>query len=596
MKVVTIPKNFENAQTTSYSRLKIWFCDRLRTAHKNATTLIQISIALAAIFQISCETKPALPTFKEAFLDDEEKVADFFQNRFPEEDLIALDSGWFFLDMDSLPGIHRTWPEHYQQTSAVSFPHRLPYPNHSMWYLWEGMLEPGLLLINADDGAQLRINGKRILRSPEGNFFSQDAQGMVRLEIRVVNNAMAGGLRAVHLFPQASVKTWEENKIQIRQEVLIKRKFELLQDSALRNELEELSFSEQATLLSEYPILFTLPVLIIGTDGKPFVRWVSESAGKAVLQLDNGKRLETSSSDGIFTFNLEHRTGTSFKLYQGKSYQGSYSMEVRDFSDGIKIALWGDSQGGWQTFRRIADGIGLHNADLSVGAGDLVNNGSEDWAYPRFLQLLSRMQTPQLLVPGNHDYDGYYDDLYAEQMNDYLFTPGQSTFGMQQFGLVSVITLDPNENFPVSVPENTRQWKWLKEQMESETWKNSWWKILVVHQPPYSQGWPGYEGEWSMRQLIVPYLHEGLIDLVVAGHTHDYERLTLTFSENPVHFLVVGGAGGGLEPPDAQSDQPKMDRLIKKHHFGILDIDSSRMHFSAYDLKGVLLDEITIRK
>jgi len=51
MKVVTIPKNFENAQTTSYGRLNIWFCDRLRTAHKNATTLIQISIALAALFQ-----------------------------------------------------------------------------------------------------------------------------------------------------------------------------------------------------------------------------------------------------------------------------------------------------------------------------------------------------------------------------------------------------------------------------------------------------------------------------------------------------------------------------------------------------------------
>lgn len=457
-------------------------------------------------------------------------------------------------------------------------------------------MEPGLLLINADDGAQLRINGKRILRSPKGDFFSQDVQGKCKLEIRVVNNAMAGGLRRVHLIPQAAVENWDKNKIQIRQEVLVKRKLELLQDTALTDELVELPFSEQATRLSEYPILFSLPVMIIGTDGKPFVRWLSESAGTAVLHLDNGERLEISSSDGIFTVNLEPGTGISFKLYQGKSYQGRYTMEVRDFSESIKIALWGDSQGGWLTFRQIANGMRLHDADLSVGAGDLVNNGSEVMAYHRFLQLLSHMQTPQLLVPGNHDYDGYYDDLYAQQMNDYLFTPGQSTFGMQQFGLVSVITLDPNENFPVSIPEDTRQWKWLEEQMESETWKKSRWKMIVVHQPPYSQGWPGYEGEWSLRQLIEPYLHKGLVDLVVAGHTHDYERLTLTFSGNPVLFLVVGGAGGGLEPADAQSDQPQMDRLIKKHHFGILDIDSSRMHFAAYDLEGGLMDEVSIGK
>lgn len=206
------------------------------------------------------------------------------------------------------------------------------------------------------------------------------------------------------------------------------------------------------------------------------------------------------------------------------------------------------------------------------------------------------MQTPQLLVPGNHDYDGYYDELFARQLNQFLSHPEKPTYGMQLFGPVAIMSLDPNVNFPVSVLKGSSQGKWLERQMESSTWQQAAWKILVLHQPPYSQGWPGYQGEWTIRQLLEPYFHRGLVDLVVAGHTHDYERVAFDFSDHTVHFLVVGGAGGGLEPVGKQSDYPQMDRLIKKHHYGILEIDSSRMHFKAYDLEGNTMDELIIEK
>lgn len=70
----------------------------------------------------------------------------------------------------------------------------------------------------------------------------------------------------------------------------------------------------------------------------------------------------------------------------------------------------------------------------------------------------------------------------------------------------------------------------------------------------------------------------------------------MDFSGHPVHFLVIGGAGGGLEPKEEQSDYPQMDQLIKKHHYGILEIDSSRMHFKAYDLEGNSMDELITGK
>lgn len=550
----------------------------------------------SVLFLQACHAELEIPTYREALFADDKKAADFFQTQLPDDLLVTLDSGWIFLSQDSLTGIHREWPAPFSQPEPVVLPHRLPLPNHSLWYHWEGLLEPGILLVDADDGLQCWLNGKRVPRAEEGDFFVVGATGKSYLGLRVVNNAMAGGLRRVQFLPMAAHESLKAKKNQIREGVITDRKLDLLQDTELKEDWESLSYLELNGQLAEYPILFTHPVLIWSTDGNPFIRWVSESAGTAILGMENGKEIRIQSTDGVFTHELEPGSSVTFDLYQDKSFHGNFTFETKTHKDNIKVALWGDSQGGWETFRKVADAISDHQADLSVGAGDLVNNGSEDWAYPLFLQLLSHMQTPQLLVPGNHDYDGHYDDLYAKQMNQYLFQPEKPTYGVKQFGQLAILSLDPNVNFPVSVPEGTQQREWLEEQMASATWQNSRWKMLVLHQPPYSQGWPGYQGEWTIRQLLEPYFHRRLVDLVVAGHTHDYERASLIFSGNPVHFLIVGGAGGGLEPEGEQSEIPQMDRLIKKHHYGILDVDSSRMHFKAYDLEGNTIDELTIRK
>jgi hypothetical protein len=274
--------------------------------------LLTYSLIIGLISLLSCQQPPVLPTYTEAFLAEEGSVTGFFQNIFPEEDMVALDTGWMFSGMDSLPGIHVAWPDQSGQSKPVALPHRLPFPNHSMWYQWEGILEPGILLIDADDGAQCTINGKRVLRAPLGDFYPQDINGKSTVEIRVMNNAMAGGLRQVRLLPKAALEQWEKRKTEIRQKVLARRKLELLQDMGLRSELEGLEDTKRAVRLSAYPILFTVPVMILGTDGKPFLRWVSESVEPAVLHLDNGETLTVNASDGVFTVAVPPATGISF--------------------------------------------------------------------------------------------------------------------------------------------------------------------------------------------------------------------------------------------------------------------------------------------
>ncbi len=557
------------------------------------SSVILLFAFLIAVGCVSSDSKNASLTFGEAFFSDESQLEVYFNPAVVLE-TFTLDSGWIFLGKDSIPGIEREMPV-LAAGEAIRLPHRLPFANHNFWYKTTVKLETGVLLIDADDGTQLWVNGKRIPRSERGEFFEISDSGEKELLIRAVNNAMAGGLRKVTWIRKDDFQNWEQRKMVLRDSILLERKLSLITDQTLTSKLADLAFVEKKMMLEDYPILLTDPVLILGTDGTYFLRWVSEKSGTATLNFPDGKVKEIKSEYGVFTFEPESQE-LEFRIQQQKSNFGNFTFMVPKLDDGLKIAVWGDSQGGWKIFAQIAKQIQTHQPDLSIGAGDLVNNGSEELAYPRFLQILSLMKTPQLPVPGNHDYDGFYEDLEPDLMKKFLFRTDEPTYGMQVLGPIAVITLDPNVNFPVSIPSETTQRTWFEEAIESEAWRATAWKMIVLHQPPYSQGWPEYHGETSIQELLEPYFHRGLVDVVVAGHTHDYERLTRDFSGSKVTFLVVGGAGGGLEPEGKSSVFPQMDKLIKTHHFGILEVKKEGLNWVVYGVDGAMLDQYKIKK
>lgn len=552
-----------------------------------------IIIGLACLSCAKISTENASPTYREAFFAEEELIRDFLIESWPEN-MLELDSGWIFMGKDSLPGIERVLPE-FGKGEKLDLPHRISFPNHSLWYQKEVNLEKGILFIDGDDGVQLWMDGHRIPRASTGEFFDVPSGKNSLLTIRVINNAMAGGLRKVRWISEERFTDWKNLKKHSRDSILAVRKVQLLSDSVEKAKLEKLTWVEKKEALEDFPVLMTDPVLMLGTDQTWFVRWVSEKGGEASIRVSNGEKLELKSIDGIFTLPLLEDS-IRFELFQDKAFQGSFKFVRPEFGDQVKLALWGDSQGGWATFHQIAQLVREKQVDLSIGAGDLVNNGSEECAYPRFLQKLSLMNTAQLPVPGNHDYDGFYEDLDPVLLRSYVFRGREPRFGFQQVGPVAILTLDPNENFPVSIPENSVQKKMLEQVLNSDSWNQSPWKMIVLHQPPFSQGWPGYHGEKSIQDLLEPYFHQGKIDLVVAGHTHDYERLTKEFSGNSVHFLIVGGAGGGLEPEGQNSDFPKMDRIIKKNHVAIAEVNEGEFKLQVFGTTGEILDEITFQK
>ena len=77
--------------------------------------------------------------------------------------------------------------------------------------------------------------------------------------------------------------------------------------------------------------------------------------------------------------------------------------------------------------------------------------------------------------------------------------------------------------------------------------------------------------------------------MVIAGHTHDYERKIKTYGKQKTAFVIVGGAGGGLEPKENAS-HPKMDKVLSIHHFGLIKVTNDTLNFKAIDLDNNIID------
>ena len=384
----------------------------------------------------------------------------------------------------------------FSNAEKVDLPHRLNLPNSVFWYYKKLKTKSNAILkLNADDGAQVWVNHQRIKPNKDGNFPFQATSDSTEITIRVLNNAVAGGLRRVEILDNPVVKIELQIEVQSNVTPLISPEKNIHPDK------EEISFS-----------------------------------------------------------------------------------------------FWGDSQGGWNTFSVFTKKMAGFKDDFSLGLGDLVADGSRDSEWTSLRNAIEPLQKkmPLFFIPGNHDYDGYYDDLIPQNYLQHI--TGEKT-GKTYYdfyvGRAAFITLDPNRNFPLSI--DAGQQKWMLQTMLSRKWKEADWRFIVIHQVPYGQGWEGYEGDHFIRSLIDTLVGSQKIDFVLSGHIHDYERLTKKYGDHTTTFVISGGAGGGIEPKDS-NPIPKMDRLIKQHHFGRMMLQKNKAMMYIYDINGDILDQLTIHK
>jgi 3',5'-cyclic AMP phosphodiesterase CpdA len=203
--------------------------------------------------------------------------------------------------------------------------------------------------------------------------------------------------------------------------------------------------------------------------------------------------------------------------------------------DVVRMVFVGDTGSGTDAQQEIADRIGdvddENDLDWLVLLGDMIYEVGDPSLIPEVVvnPYRSSLDGTTRLIPvlGNHDIgSGKGDEILKE-----LGAPG--AWYTIESNLVTIVVLDSNR------PDDQNQLTFLRSALATA---DSRWVMVVLHHPPYSAGVHGSSSD--VRDAFAPLFEEYGVDLVFAGHDHDYQR---SLPINGVTYVVSGG-GSRVRP------------------------------------------------
>ena len=337
-----------------------------------------------------------------------------------------------------------------------------------------------------------------------------------------------------------------------------------------------------------------------------------------------------------------------YKAYNGTELVGSgqfRSAPADDFDGKIRIWTLGDSGTGeaiqYQVRDSMLEFLGETPLDLFVHVGDMAYSRGRDGEFnARFFRpyrstLSSVSCWP---APGNHemkkanstDQSGPYFEAYLLPTAGECggLSSGTEAYYSFDYGPIHFVSLDSSGD---AIEPDGAMLKWLEEDLASTDKK---WIIAFFHHPPYSRGshtsasyGDSYGRLVRMREIAIPVLEAGGVDLVLAGHSHIYERSALIqgvygYGEAPSHpvtdrelirsegkilqwdeeryeqtdslgtvYLVVGNGGASVKK---RGEHPVMVKTEKVHGSGLITIEGDQLLFESVTIDGEVNDRVVI--
>jgi predicted phosphodiesterase len=376
--------------------------------------------------------------------------------------------------------------------------------------------------------------------------------------------------------------------------------------------------------------------------------------------------------------------GSTFMYRVSKNSKVVFSAEAKTLKSNeqsYRIAISGDMGAGTGTSKKIAFEIYKARPDMVAIAGDIVyNRGLISEYTTKFWPVYNKDNADTLGAPlmrsipfvaavGNHDADTRDLDRFPDALAYYHFwdQPLNGPSGKEGGAYVpALLGSDANkkafyngagDKYPrmtnFSFDQGNAHWTvidsdtyvdwtdstlrdWVVKDLEAAA--NATWRFVIYHHPCFSSSRAHYEQQ-QMR-LIAPILEKGKVDIVFAGHVHNYQRShPLTFvpdnfgfqmvagannfkrgkvvngrwtldkkfdgkkntNPNGVIYIVTGAGGQGLYNPEQQKDTDSWQKFTTKfvstvHSFTIMDVKGSELILRQVDINGKGVDTIKITK
>jgi len=121
------------------------------------------------------------------------------------------------------------------------------------------------------------------------------------------------------------------------------------------------------------------------------------------------------------------------------------------------------------------------------------------------------------------------------------------------------------------------------------------WKVVFVHYPVFNIG--GHATGWGHTNYL-PLFRQAKVDLVIAGHSHLYERFRPVVPDGdrtqwPITCITTGGGGANLHP---SFDHPALLARETTNHYILFEAGRDKLQAKALRVDGSLIDRFTLRK
>lgn len=331
------------------------------------------------------------------------------------------------------------------------------------------------------------------------------------------------------------------------------------------------------------------------------VVWIT--AGNSVT-LDGGEEPVTREDYQMHSVRFDHlKPDTEYTYTLDNGLKGKYRT-APEGSKNFRFVAYGDNRSQEDVHQQIVDQIrAQENISFVLNTGDLVGHGSvlDDWK--RFFRVAEPLMAETYYVPclGNHEDN-------ASEYFDFFVLPGNEEHFSFNWGGVHFVALNSEApDVPDGVDNSAemslwnseimwdyfaRQRKWLDQDLR----RNYGADFLVVffHVPFYDTKLSRREPQIEVRRAFADILDEHKVELVLNGHTHNYQH----HRKGMTHYIVTGGGGAPLyDIEDTLGPEAEGVEIVKQektHHFCVIEMDGWRLRIKAIRADGTLIEEFAL--
>ena len=486
-----------------------------------------------------------------------------------------------------------------------------------------------------DDGAMVYLNGERIIRANMG--------------LGVVGHNKPAAEETEH------PRDWFDYHLDLRKLQAGPNTIAVALHQADRGgpavafDLKAVAFDLQARAMVRGPYLQS------ATPNSMVIRW--RTADRVATSLRWGQDAENLQVlSGGETPVQDHRIrltelepGTDYRYQLGSPEQRLGDDEIYTFStapekgseDPLSIWVVGDQGTGDSLARKVKLAYlehvrkqGRSGPDVWLTLGDNAYDDGTDEEFRRALfETYGELLPEHVMWPsvGNHDLKSVKDGKgpYFQIFE----LPKEGEAGGEASGTESYYSFDPGSVHFISLDTSAGDMRpgremltWLEKDLEKNIQP---WVIAYFHHPPYTDGWHKSDDPkkgWRMtavRENVLPILEKAGADLVLAGHSHSYERTPLLHGHYDVSSTLTdamkkdagdgdpNGDGAYVKRPDGPGtvyvvagssgklaagslEHPAMIRSDQRLGSLVIDVDGDRLDSYFLTDDGEILDHFRI--